>query len=219
MRAAANSHNAPGDLGRRVAFRRRELGLTREQVAVRTGMAPEYLDYVERYHATLTAGTLLRLTAALDTTVDALLGATVERPPGVTGRSPGEPRFRRLEAGECMRLLADGGIGRVVFVSEHGPEAVPVNFTMYEGAVVIRTAEGSVLAGQLDRQVAFEVDSLDGAQHQGWSVLLSGQARRVANPAVVSRMRAILEPWAGEEDRHLYLMIDPSRIGGRRIDR
>lgn len=215
----ADKHKAPGDLGRRIAFRRRELGLTREQVAARTGMAPEYLDYVERYHATVTAETLLSLAVALDTTVDVLLGTTVERPPGGPGRNAGEPRFRRLEAGECMRLLADGGIGRVVYVSEYGPEAIPVNFTMYEGAVVIRTAEDSVLAGQLGRQVAFEVDALDETLHQGWSVLLHGPARRIANPAVVSRVQAVLEPWAGEEERHLYVMIDPSRIGGRRIDR
>ena len=51
-----------GDLGRRVAERRREVGLTREDVAVRAGMSSGYLEYLEHsLQAALTAGTLLRL--------------------------------------------------------------------------------------------------------------------------------------------------------------
>ncbi|SDH96608.1 Helix-turn-helix domain-containing protein, partial [Sinosporangium album] len=38
---------APGDIGRRVARRREDLGLTREQLAERTGMDPGYLAYLE----------------------------------------------------------------------------------------------------------------------------------------------------------------------------
>ena len=57
-----------GDLGRRVAERRREVGLTREDVALRAGMNSGYLDYLEHSPDTaLTAGALMRLAAALET--------------------------------------------------------------------------------------------------------------------------------------------------------
>lgn len=115
-----------------------------------------------------------------------------------------------------MELLTAGGIGRVVFTTREGPESVPVNFAVYEGAVVFRTAPHSVVAQQVGRTVGFEVDRLDEALSQGWSVLVSGTARRVANPAIIARMRAVIEPRAGSE-RHVYVTVDPSRITGRRI--
>lgn len=211
-----HADRVPGDLGRRVAFRRRELGLSRQQVATKTGMAPEYLAHLERHPAKLTAETLLTLAVALDTTVDVLLGAAEEQPPGAGTGAADSPRFERLEAGECVRLLSQGGVGRVVFTSDDGPGAVPVNFAVYEGAVVFRTAEGSVLARQVGRVVGFEADRLDDALSQGWSVLVTGKARRIANPAVVARVRARVEPWAGGE-RHVYVVVDPARISGRRI--
>lgn len=216
MNSTARSHDRPGDVGRRIAFRRRELGLTREQLASRTGMAPEYLDYVERFHANLAGETLLALAVALETTVDVLLGAATDRPPGARTGATAEPQFRPLEAGECMQLLADGGVGRLVFVTEHGPEAVPVNFTLYDGTVVFRTTPDSIVARQIGQRVSFQVDRLDEAVRRGWSVLVTGYARQISNPAVASRLRAVVEPWVGKH-RHVYMMIDPSRISGRRI--
>lgn len=207
-----------GDLGRRIAFRRNELALSRQQVAALTGMAPEYLYYIEHYPANVAAESLLRLAVALRTTVDELLGVAVEHRPDGRAQEGRRNRFARIEAGDCMRLLAAGGVGRVVMTTEDGPVAIPVNFAIYEGAVMFRTVKDGVVARHLGHLVGFEVDRLDEALTQGWSVLVSGRARRIANPAIVARVRERVEPWA-EGERDLYVSIDPATITGRRITR
>ena len=53
---------ALGDLGRRLAARRTELGLTRAETAAQARMAPGYLQYLEEYPgAAPGSGVLLRL--------------------------------------------------------------------------------------------------------------------------------------------------------------
>ena len=64
----------PGDLGRRVAARRRGLDLTRAQLAATSGMAASYLAYLEEHPANVGNGGLMRLADALATTPAALLG-------------------------------------------------------------------------------------------------------------------------------------------------
>lgn len=93
----------PGDLGRRITYHREKLGLTREQVAERAGMAPGFLEYLEQRPSSLTQGVLLRLAAALETTADELLGGTTDRPPG-GGPAAAYPELRALEPRECLRL-------------------------------------------------------------------------------------------------------------------
>jgi transcriptional regulator with XRE-family HTH domain len=66
--------SSSGDLGRRVTQRRMELGLTRDEVAARAGMAPNYLTYLETQVAHIGSSGLARLAGALQTTVDELLG-------------------------------------------------------------------------------------------------------------------------------------------------
>ena len=82
-----------GDLGRRVAERRRELGLSREDVAVRAGMSSGYLEYLEHsLEAALTAGAEARL---LQWEIPQSEIATVKE----TGRPVGEPIVRSPVSG------------------------------------------------------------------------------------------------------------------------
>ena len=60
---------------------------------------------------------------------------------------------------------------------------------MLADTIVIRTAEGTVIEGHADEQVALEVDHLDEALCQGWSVLVRGLAHRVTHPAELWRMQ------------------------------
>ncbi|GAA4964618.1 hypothetical protein HD597_003575 [Nonomuraea thailandensis] len=90
-----------------------------------------------------------------------------------------EPVLEVLDAEECLRLAAPGGIGRVAFNGSHGPTVLPVNFRLYEGAVVFRTARGGPMEADLrtglegvDIKIAFQVDRIDEAQQAGWSVLI-----------------------------------------------
>jgi transcriptional regulator with XRE-family HTH domain len=208
----------PGDLSKRVARRRTELHLSRAQVAARAGMSLRYLEYVERYPARPAAAALRRLAAALRTTPAALLGAGVQAPPGY-GRNAAAPIIAKLLPAECRRLIAAGGVGRIAFGTASGPVVLPVNFAVVAGTVVIRTGEGTMIDGHADEQVAFEVDHIDEALSQGWSVLVRGMAHRVAHPAELQNIRrdATLWPWPGG-DRDVYVRIIPDTITGRRIE-
>jgi Pyridoxamine 5'-phosphate oxidase len=66
--------------------------------------------------------------------------------------------------------------------------------------------------------VAFEVDHLDEAMSQGWSVLAVGPAQTVTEPDAVRRLteRAHTTPWAGGE-REMWVTIRPTHLTGRRI--
>ena len=112
----------------------------------------------------------------------ALLGAGAEAPPG-RRRPAGLRAVSKLTPAECRRLIAPGGVGRIAFGTGSGPLVLPVNFAVLAGTVVVRTAEGTVIDGHAGEQAALEVDHIDEALCQGWSVLVRGLAHRVAHPA------------------------------------
>lgn len=222
MNERASSHpvgsRTRGDLGRRIAHRRTELGLSREETATRAGMAPAYLQYLEeRPTADPGAGTLLRLAGALRTTVWHLTGGDTELPPGL-GHAARTPEFTELTEAECRSLLATHGVGRLAVPADTGPLIVPVNYQVVEGAIVFRTAPGTTPAEADGHQVAFEVDRIDEAFSEGWSVLVRGPARAVTDREEASRLdeQAHTTPWAGGP-RDLWLRIEPVAVTGRRI--
>ena len=207
----------PGDLGRRVARRRRELDLTHQDLARRTGMSVGYLEAVERRPAHPTTGAVLLLAAALNTTAAALLGGDAQP---ASGRGPASagPRLETLHPSAARRLLGTNGVGRVVLdTDERGPVAIPVNYRIVDGEIVFRTATNSTLDRAADTLVGFEVDRLDDAFAQGWSVLATGWLARVTNPSHVRRLTELgAAPWAGG-DRPVVLHLDPTELTGRRI--
>jgi hypothetical protein len=208
----------PGDLSRRIAQRRTELRLSQAQLAARAGLSLRYLEYLERYPARPTPAALRQLAAALRTTPAALLGGGANMPPGQC--RPADLRVvSKLLPAECRRLIAPGGVGRIAFGTLSGPVVVPVNFAVLADTIVVRTAEGTVIDGHADEQVALEVDHIDEALCQGWSVLVRGPAHRVAHPAELRRLQedAVVWPWPGGE-REVYVRIVPREITGRRIE-
>ncbi|MBQ1088326.1 pyridoxamine 5'-phosphate oxidase family protein [Streptomyces sp. B93] len=213
----AQSHPL-GDLGRRLAQRRAEVGLTRTQAALRAGMAPSYLRYLEeRPGAAPDAGVLLRLAGALDTTLSELTGGASDLPPGIGQASP-HAEFTELTERECRELLSTHGVGRIAVNTWEGPAVVPVNYAVFDGAIVYRTAPGSTPALAVGRRVAFQTDHIDEAFSRGWSVLVRGDAAAVADPAVARLLdeRAYSLPWAGR-GRDLWVRVEPRLVTGRRI--
>src|SRR5689334_10308282 len=119
----SNAHDAtaPGDLGRRLARRREDLGFTREETAARAGMALGYLQYLEEQPtAAPGTSTLLRLAGALRTTLTELTGGEVEVPPG-PGRSARQAELTELTPQQCRALLATHGVGRIAVPTVEGP--------------------------------------------------------------------------------------------------
>ncbi|MFF7144486.1 MULTISPECIES: helix-turn-helix domain-containing protein [Streptomyces] len=214
---AVEGHPA-GNLGRRIALRREELGLSREDVANRAGMASSYVQYLEEQPtAAPGVSTLLRMAGALETTVLELTGGDVDLPPGL-GQAGRHPEFTELTPQECQDLLSTHGVGRLAVHTAKGPEIFPVNYGVVGGSVVFRTAPGSVPAQAAGSRVAFEVDRIDAAFSQGWSVLVRGHASAVTDDESVRRLdeQAYSTPWAGGH-RDLWIRVDPESVTGRRI--
>ncbi len=140
--------------------------------------------------------------------------------------SSGQPVPEHLDEAECLRLISTGGIGRLGYLGRYGPTVLPVNYAMYEGTIVFRTAHDSSTDEDLrtgiadaEYKVAFEIDDVDIAARRGWSVLVQGSVHHVDSPSErASVERAGVEPWAGGP-RELFLRIRPTRITGRRIGR
>ncbi|MFI6654837.1 helix-turn-helix domain-containing protein [Streptomyces sp. NPDC050523] len=214
---AAEDH-ALGDLGRRLAARRKELGLTREETAAEARMAPGYLQYLEEYPgAAPGSGVLLRLAVVLETTVRDLTGGDTDLPQGL-GRPARGAELVELSVPECRALLGTRGVGRIAVPTASGPVVVPVNYSLVDGAIVFRTEPGSTPAQASGCQVAFEVDRIDDAFSRGWSVLVRGHARTVTDPEEARTLAesARSAPWAGGQ-RDTWVRIDPTVITGRRI--
>uniref|UniRef100_UPI00215D683D helix-turn-helix domain-containing protein n=1 Tax=Streptomyces sp. WELS2 TaxID=2749435 RepID=UPI00215D683D len=193
-------------------------GLSRVETARRARMSPDHLAYLEEGPGDPTLATLVRLADAFGTTVAALRGGGVQRPPG-QGHALLHPELRDLGREECRTLLSTHGVGRVAVSGPDGlPVVVPVNYEVVEDAIVFRTAPESVLAGAAETEVAFEVDHVDEALSQGWSVLAVGPASVVTDPEVVRELgrKAHTTPWAGGE-RDMWVSVRPTRLTGRRI--
>lgn len=82
-------------------------------------------------------------------------------------------RLQDLPREACFTLLSQEVVGRLVYVDDLGPVAIPVNYALDAETVVFRIEAGSK-ARALQGPVAFEVDQIDHAEKAGWSVLLRG---------------------------------------------
>ncbi|MFB7917138.1 helix-turn-helix domain-containing protein [Streptomyces sp. NPDC056061] len=206
-----------GDLGRHISARREQLGLSRQQVAELTGSAPGYIQYIEEQQATPGIGFLLRMAEALKTTVAELTGGTTELPPGI-GRAGYHTQLLEIGTQECRRLLSTHGVGRVGVTTDAGPAILPVNYVVDGERIAYRSAPGSLPTGVAGQPAAFEVDHIDEALSEGWSVLLVGPAAVVENAETARRLDSLAytTPWAGQP-RTVWMTITPTRVTGRRI--
>lgn len=215
--ASAEVPAAGTDLGRRLATRRQELGLTREQVGERSGADAGYIAYLEEHVASPAIDSLVRIADALGTTVAELTGATTEYPPG-RGTALRDAELVALTEDECRHLLSTHGVGRVAVITPEGPAIFPVNYVVAGAGIAFRTSPDAVLARAAGTEVAFEVDHIDDAMRQGWSVMAVGEAEGITDAAAVRRLDAAAHslPWAGDDRTH-WMQVTPGRITGRRV--
>ncbi|MGW2745512.1 pyridoxamine 5'-phosphate oxidase family protein [Streptomyces sp. NPDC001450] len=127
--------------------------------------------------------------------------------------------FRELGRHECLRLLATAPIGRIVHTRQALPAVVPVNFGLdTDGAVLLRTSAVSELARAVDGAVvAFEADAVDVNTHSGWSVVVTGRAEIVTDPAEAARLERIgPHSWAPSPEE-VFVRIEPELVTGREL--
>ncbi|SNR99730.1 hypothetical protein SAMN05216252_102205 [Actinacidiphila glaucinigra] len=207
----------PGDVSRRVAQRREQLGLSREEVAAKAGMTPSYVRYVEEQsHHTIGTNALLRLAGALRTTASHLLGGDAEHLPGET-ETVGPPVMEEMPSQECWTRLSSHDVGRIALTTGGGhPAVVPVNYAVVDGAIVYRTAADAPPSLAKGSEIAFEVDQLDASLSAGWSVLVLGVAEHVVDPEDAHALETHPGPWSGGED-DLWIRIVATHVTGSLI--
>jgi uncharacterized protein len=126
---------------------------------------------------------------------------------------------RELGYDDCERLLRGDVAGRVAVCTPSGPHIVPVNYSVVDDAIYLRTTPYSVL-GTYGRNTmtAFEVDHVDHEHQSGWSVVARGRGEVVTDPDEIGRLREQWppRPWA-DGNRSLYLRVRWTELTGRRL--
>lgn len=126
-----------------------------------------------------------------------------------------------LSAETCLELLEEEPIGRIVFVADGQPMALPVTYAVEDGNIVFSTAEGSkldVARRKPGAKVAFEVDDYDRDTRRGWSVLIKGTLHPVLGRVEAGHLeREGPQSWADAVDRPQWLRIEIDEISGRRV--
>jgi nitroimidazol reductase NimA-like FMN-containing flavoprotein (pyridoxamine 5'-phosphate oxidase superfamily) len=119
---------------------------------------------------------------------------------------------------DCRALLRAATVGRVGLSIEALPVVLPVTYAVDGDRIVFRTGRGAKLAQALQRAVVcFEVDDVDVVNQTGWSVLVTGQASAITEPADLERARSLmLNPWRDVDGEH-YVAITIELLSGRRF--
>ena len=116
------------------------------------------------------------------------------------------PRWR------CFELLRSQDVGRLCVIDNGYPIALPVNYRFDadndDAKIVIRLAANSLL-GRYDGLTSLEVDHIDLAGGNAWSVLVRGKTHRVFGAHQLKDPQPLLS------GRESWLTIQPSGVSGR----
>jgi uncharacterized protein len=122
-----------------------------------------------------------------------------------------------LERAQCLELLGGVRIARVVLSIKCMPVALPVNVAVLDENAIFSTDRGSKLTAAVEGQViSVEADEIDLMYRTGWSVLVTGRAQLVTEPADIEWASSRLQPWA--PGPHPFLVrVPPTWVSGRRL--
>ena len=118
---------------------------------------------------------------------------------------------------QCLELLGGAQIARVVLSIKCMPVALPVNVSLLGEDVIFSTDRGSKLTAAVEGQVvSVEADDIDLMYRTGWSVLVTGRAQLITEPADIEWASSRLQPWA--PGPHPFLVrVSSTLISGRRL--
>ncbi|HVW43238.1 MAG TPA: pyridoxamine 5'-phosphate oxidase family protein [Amycolatopsis sp.] len=122
-------------------------------------------------------------------------------------------RFQELTREESLRRLGTVRVGRIVFTHQALPTVRPVNHVIDGGAVILRTHPGAALLSAVDTVVAYEADSVPDGERIGWSVIVTGVARRLRSTRDIERYERLLRAWAPDEMQYV-IRIHPELVSG-----
>jgi hypothetical protein len=126
--------------------------------------------------------------------------------------------LEELDREQCLALLRQVPVGRLVFTERALPAVQPADFRWWRGDVVIRIAHPAVLAAASgNRIVAFETDDLDADLQCGWTVTVVGHAQVITEvPDLIELSKIFSRPRIGGR-RDYFVRVRTEKVTGRRL--
>lgn len=121
-----------------------------------------------------------------------------------------------LDAEACWERLRGEELGRLAVSVAGHPDIFPINYTVADGAIYLRSAEGSKLVSVvINEWVAFEIDGYIPDEHSAWSVVAHGRAELVGNIEIDEYVATLpLFPW-NTSPKNRFIKIDVTELSGR----
>ncbi len=102
-----------------------------------------------------------------------------------------QPRLAEMTRAESLRLLGAAPFGRIVYTVRALPAIVPVRHLVENGMVVVRSHVSGDCAGSV---VAFQADGTSPEHLLGWSVTVTGVARRIVDAEEIEHYESAITP-------------------------
>jgi uncharacterized protein len=136
-----------------------------------------------------------------------------------------QKELKKLSWYECLELLGQQSVGRLVYHDEIGPVAEPVNYAIAADTIVLRIEGGSKRQAMTQPLLAFEVDHIDPDHKTGWSVIARGVGQEVPLDDVAALLHELRQagvepplPWASGI-HNIWLRITIKTLSGRMLGR
>ena len=116
----------------------------------------------------------------------------------------------------CWERLRSEELGRLAVAVTGRPDIFPINYTVSDGAIYLRSAEGSKLVSVvINEWVAFEIDGYIPADNHAWSVVAHGKAELLGNLEIEEYVAGLpLFPW-NTSPKNRFIKIDVLELSGR----
>ncbi len=123
-----------------------------------------------------------------------------------------------LPADACTEVLRSAAVGRLAYVDHGWPVVVPINFSLHDGDIFIRSVQGGKLdAAVRNERVCFEVDSISTADRRGRSVIVHGHLEVIRDPGTLQAAWAHdPAPWV-DDSQMLWLRLVALATTGRAV--
>lgn len=124
------------------------------------------------------------------------------------------PRLAELSRAESLRLLSEAPFGRIVYTVRALPAIVPVRHLVENGMVIVRSHVGGDCAGSV---VAFQADGTSPGHELGWSVTVTGVARRIVDTEEIEHFESLITPLV-DMDNVEVIRVFPEIVTGYQLE-
>lgn len=123
-----------------------------------------------------------------------------------------------LSRDDCLNLLAVARIGRVGVHTGALPAIFPVDYALTANGIVFPTTrDGKLAAATNAAVVAFQADDAEPEQQSGWSVMVVGVAKAIAEARELAAARALPLRGLATANADHYVRISVDLVSGWRM--